>query len=277
MEDCLRTLSIKLTDNAKRWWGVGFVIASLPFLLSISVMFYESIVKISPYISIVFIITYVVVQHIAKHQLGKAQWICRKLDIRESFGAGIDSAELRNFLSSIPSKIASEYKKENGDIVYFASQESLGAKRSMENLEESSWFTNKQALWLAIILLIASLLILASAIGILIIGIHIFNQQQTTITLSKLVTAIMSLVFSIGVISLFYDYFSFANQSDNICKNALQAKRNDSLKEEQAFDLWSQYHIIRVSHPPLPSWFYRLVRKKLNGHWETYKSVESQT
>ncbi len=136
-----RTLCQAYFELAKRWIIAAILSKILIFLFGILTIFLPIIPGYAPFVITVFSIASDLFAWRSDMIKGTADTLLRKLDQWDSFGWAISRAEMSDLLMRSPTNL---YKLAPTEIVgeeYFASKEGIGAKRAMENIQESAWWS----------------------------------------------------------------------------------------------------------------------------------------
>jgi hypothetical protein len=176
---------------------------------------------------------------------------------------------------------------------YFASTEPPGARRAVENLRESAWWSMhlSETMWWIFITLIV--LVFVGCIFLLNLSVQDVSQAshhaittaqnqgpQPTATpaesvspavsasVVKVVTSAVLFIFSYGLFKFATGYFSFSAKSRQVADKAEVILNNGAIDEVQAIKLWQDYHLARDAAPMLPNWVWKIREKKLNKLWK---------
>jgi hypothetical protein len=190
------------------------------------------------------------------------------LEGRDLLGWAIHKAEIKDLLVGTPRNVLEHSKLGNkGEEEYFASSENPGAGKALNGTAESAWWA-KHLAWnmtiicggVTVLLLVLSLLLLV-AVGSMQGPIGIQDA-------SKLVTSTLTVVFSLGLVQLTYNYYIFSRACDQIERDALSQLEAGAPDKEKAIRLLHDYQVARATAPPIPSWIYRVRKDELNKKWK---------
>lgn len=196
-----------------------------------------------------------------------AETLLRKLDAQDSFGWAISNAEVSDVIVNCPPNIKKFQSKDE----YFASQQQSGARRAVENFQESAWWSKHLAQRMGnyyLIGTVASLLIL-----IIVIFVAITTTQNIS-ALSILANVLMSaflLIFSLGLLRLMNSYYKFSNTAEKVEKSAEQLLLIPNINESDALKMMFEYHLARANAPLLPTWLWKSMSNNLNQTWREYR------
>jgi hypothetical protein len=214
---------------------------------------------------------------------GAAQTLRRKLDLRDSLGWPISGADFSDFLIRCPRSVRSSTLNQKPNEPYFASQSHPGPKRALENVRESAWWSKYLALNMFQLCLTALIVTAIGSIVGLILSIETVytaatpTTATTTLTLppvGRLVTAILMLVVSLGVIRLALGYFNFYRKAHTVEETADRILHGTDCSTEDALKVIQEYHLARAAAPSLPNWLWKLRRDALNATWKRWRQNE---
>jgi len=266
----LRALETGLFDTAKRYWRNNLLckfIAGLYGIVSVLLDLSTGAVVIP-----VFLLTVVseVCSYFSDSTKGLAQRLHDKLDFRDSFGWKIENDEVRTFLARAPRSVRESAKKASPE-PWFESKEENNLRRALENLEESSWWTEELS-WKAFFYLMWISLIVVVLVVVYLVVVALYIPQKGQPIGAKIGIAVLSLLPLLGVIKLILGYYSLSQASSAIRKEAHKSlAENERVLETIVIKLWFEYQAKRSSAPMLPSWVYHWNRDLLNKLWKDYK------
>jgi hypothetical protein len=268
-----------LFKRCKKYWAAGLSVNVMVFCLGTFVIFGPDSARWVALVALAFKVIAEGLLWYSDHWKGLAQSLHRKLDLENAFGWAITKSELADFLARYTGKLDSLAGTRRG--TYFASTEEAGVNRAIQNVRESSWWSmhlSQSMGW------VFSLLIVCLFVGCTLLlnaSVHTLPQtavdpagegatEVVTSAVVKIVTSVMMLVFSLGLLRLACGYFGFSSKSKQIREKAEAMLDNGPVNEIQAIKLWQEYHLARAGAPILPDWIWRLREKKLNALWLSY-------
>lgn len=197
----------------------------------------------------------------------RAESLLRQIELEDGFGLQVDDKTLADSLSrAIPIAAKAAIRgQEQGN--FYASPETPGVRRALDNLCESAWWTQQLAFWMAWITGLSAAVVGFTALWSLLVAAAVISSA-TPLVVSNVVTAVVSLVFAGNLIRLPFDYASLsANARESDAKASEQIKVS-SVDERKAILLLGDYQLKRALGPLLPDWAWRLRRKHLNEIWQ---------
>ena len=204
----------------------------------------------------------------------------RKLDFENSLGWRIGNAELVDALARYSGSLEALLADPKGS--YFASTESPGPKRALENVRESSWWSMNLAEvmgWFFVVLIAAIivgcvLLLNASIESVLPAAVNPGATPKSVEVVSagvvKIVTSSLLFILSYGLLRFAVGYFWFSAKAESVKEKAESLLASGNGDEIQAIKLWQDYHLARAAAPLIPNWAWRLRERKLNALWRNY-------
>jgi hypothetical protein len=260
-------------ELSKKWFGATLLTKFLLFLLGIVAIFFA---KIAIYASILLFALQVLSELFSWRSdanKGIAESLLRKLDAWESFGWEISQAEISDLLARCPSSLDKLVFSQALEEEYFSSKEGIGAKRALENIMESAWWSKHLAESMRKYYLIATCALILFSISILIFSVQAIKDVDFINSLGKIVTASLMLVFSFGLLRSVLGYHNFSTKSAQIEKRIESLLASRLVVESEAIKIMNEYHIARNSAPLIPSWLWKWKRDELNKIWEGYRKI----
>jgi hypothetical protein len=118
---------------------------------------------------------------------------------------------------------------------------------------------------------IAFVLWLAIAMIILVVCIQTIRDFAVLTSISRVVTAALSAVFSVGIFRLAIGYGAFHDRGEDIDRKASLLLSETGLDSFQVAKLMGEYHVARSQSPHLPTWLWKLRRSDLDALWKKYQ------
>ncbi|MEY3867879.1 MAG: hypothetical protein RLZZ338_1770 [Cyanobacteriota bacterium] len=272
--DDLQPLSQAYFEKAKKWWWWSVICKLFAFIIG----FISTLIVIFPAWT-AFIIT--IIEMVSEILLWRsdaikdtAEELRRKLDTRDSFGWQISKAELSDLLIKTPDNLRKLAPQETQGEDYFASKTSLGAKKAVENIQESAWWSKHLSERMFNYCLVISLSILTIALGTLLFCIQAINSSNTLISIGRIVTSTLMLVFTLGLYRRVIGYYEFSHRASKI-EATIEALDKQNISESDAIKIMHEYQLARSSSPLIPSFIWRQMRRKLNLMWTKYRQQQT--
>ena len=197
----------------------------------------------------------------------------RKLDARDSFGWQISNAELSDLFIKARDDFRKLAPRETQGEDYFASKKSLGAKKAVENIQESAWWSKHLSERMFKYCLGISLVIFMIALGTLIFCIQAINSRNVLISVGRIVTSTLMLFFTLGLYRRVIGYYEFSHKASKI-EATIEALDKQTFSESDAIKIMHEYQLARSNSPLIPSFIWRQMRRKLNLMWTKYRQQQ---
>ena len=149
---------------------------------------------------------------------------------------------------------------------FFASSETSGARRALDNLRESAWWTQQLATLMVWITGVAAVVVGVIALWSLLVAATVISSA-TPLVVSNVVTAVIALVFAGNLVRLPFDFSSLSASACESDQKASELIRAGSVETSDALRLLGDYQLKRAVGPLLPDWAWRLRRKHFNEIW----------
>jgi hypothetical protein len=85
--------------------------------------------------------------------------------------------------------------------------------------------------------------------------------------ISRVVTSLITLVLSLGIVRLMLGYYAFSRKSGRVEDSADKLLNTENIDQIDAVKLMSEYHVARATAPVMPTWMWKLKRDELNKLW----------
>jgi hypothetical protein len=267
-EETARCLSRYYFDLTKRWWGYTWIAKIAVFVIGIPAMFLTENSVWFAVITGLFTFLGEAASICSSERKSIAEQLLRKLDFNESFGWPISRLEIADAVVSLSRKGQSKFDIDMNSSPYFASATNVGWRRSMENLQESAWWSKHLSRSMGSIML-------AFAIGLSVISVLLlifFSLMSpvagTLTTVNRIVISVLLLTVSLGLIPLARNYNSFAQRCGASEKAATEILKSDSDETVTAIKTWNEYHLARSTAPLIPSLLWSWKEQGLNKAWD---------
>jgi hypothetical protein len=198
----------------------------------------------------------------------RAESLLRLIELEDGFGWKVESKIIADSLAKAISVAAKAASREREQGAFYASSETTGARRALDNLRESAWWTQHLAGSMAWITGGASVIVGLMALWSLLVAATLI-RSATPLVVSNVVTAVISLVFAGNLIRLPFDYTSLSASASESDQKASALVRAASVDPTDALRLLGDYQLKRAVGPLIPDWAWRLRRNHLNEIWRS--------
>ena len=256
---------------AKRWARFSFICKLAGFLIGVLTVLLP---LVPAYVPVLVFMLAMIADWLAWRSdtnKGTAEALLRKLDGRDSFGWPISRAELSDLLMRSPSKVDKLVVAKALSEEYFASEEPPGTLRALENLQESAWWSKHLSERMRSYYLAGTCLLVGIAVLVLLISIQTIDDKQTLSSLGRIVTSVLTLVFSLNLFRSVLGYHNFSVKAGQIEKSTENLLASQGVQESEVIKLMSEYQLARASAPLLPTWLWNRMEDELNATWKQYR------
>jgi hypothetical protein len=200
-----------------------------------------------------------------------AEAVLRKLDFRDSFGWEITHEEMSDLVVDCPSRLRRRVPPPTDDN-YFASKQTVGVVKGLENLQESAWWTKHLVKRMGHLTLFLTIAVTLLSLLVLLVSIHALRgNEEALATVGRVVTSALMLILSLGLVRLTLAYYQFGKKADLIEREAGRLLKAGA-DELEAVKLWHDYQVSRATAPLIPSSLWRWMNKDLNEAWLAYRT-----
>jgi hypothetical protein len=256
---------------AKRWARFSFICKLAGFLVGVLTVLLP---LVPAYVPVLVFMLAMIADWLAWRSdtnKGTAEALLRKLDGRDSFGWTISRAELSDLLMRSPSKVDKLVVAKALSEEYFASEEPPGTLRALENLQESAWWSKHLSERMRSYYLAGTCLLVGIAVLVLLVSIQTIDDKQTLSSLGRIVTSVLTLVFSLNLFRSVLGYHNFSVKAGQIEKSTENLLASPGVQESEIIKLMSEYQLARASAPLLPTWLWNRMEDELNATWKQYR------
>jgi hypothetical protein len=258
-----------LSERAKRWWGVTALIKVCSVSLgTLSVLIFPSFKSSAVIVFLLYIASELATWRSDVFK-GSAQAVLRKLDFSDSFGWEISRAEMSDLIVDCPSRLRRKIPPETDDD-YFTSSEPVGTNRSLDNLQESSWWSKHLSRRMGHLTLGVSITLILTSLIVLLVSINSVQNFDALTSIGRVVTSGLMLIVSLGFLRLTLGYYQFAKKAEQSERDAIRLL-GYNFGELDAVKAWHEYQVSRAVAPLIPSRLWRHMNKDLNEAWKAYR------
>jgi len=154
---------------------------------------------------------------------------------------------------------------------YFASDTEVGSSKSLENLEESAWWSKHLSKITYNICLAIIFVVVIVSVAALYMALNYNVDHQYIPKVSKIITSSIMVLFSIGLFKTAIGYYKFHIRSEQIDTCLPDKIKSKTLSVQDCIKMWSEYHVARASAPLIPTIVWEKNKDRLNHLWEIHK------
>lgn len=255
---------------AKTWWGVSL---SAQVLASLCGALYVLTNRASA--EVAFIVGLISILGSAglwwsESLRQRAESLLRHFEFEDAFGWKVDPKILADNLSKAIPLAAKAAARASEQASFFASVRPTGPLRALDNLRESAWWTQQVAWFMAKFVAVGVILLVLITLWSLLVAASVIGSTDPLVV-SRIVTAVICVVFAGNLVRLPVDYFNFSAEASDYDLKGSELLRSGNVTERDALRLLSDYQLERATAPLLPDWAWRIRRAHLNEIWITYR------
>jgi hypothetical protein len=266
----LRALDRVFRETAESWWFLSLFFKLSIFIAGLFLIFLPAYSQIIPFV----VIALTLVAEFSSWQYHGARdaWetLHRKLDLAESLGWEISNAEISDLLTQSTKKQKEQALRLNLE-EYFASDKDIGAKRTLENVQESAWWAKHLARRAANIYIGVIILLLIGSFAVLIVSIETIRDFDVLTNMGRAATSAVMLIFSLDIARTANAYHKYSEKAASIESESLRLLKTPHIKPLDAIKIMQDYHLAHAEAPMNPQWLWKLMRDELNRTWQEYR------
>jgi hypothetical protein len=273
----LRALSNYYFEITKKWWALTWYFKLAVFIIGLVAVFFPNIsIWITIAVGLVSL-TSEGCNIYSNYNKGKAESLLRKLDLQDSFGWEIKSIDVADVVVSLPKKLQGKFSPSDERDDYFASNETAGHHRAVQNLQESAWWSKHLAKTMGNYCAVLTIVLIVISLFTLIISSMVISSGEVTnshaeymTSANRVVIALLLLIVSLGLIPLTMNYNTFSTKAGESERNATELVRRGDDDEVQAIKAFNEYHLARASAPLIPTRLWERKKDGLNKAWKDF-------
>jgi hypothetical protein len=265
------TLCERFYSQAKRWWGASLICKFIVILVGALAIYLSVFSTVVPFFVFTLTITSEWFVWRSDKDKGVAESLRRKLDFRDSFDWDISKADISDILARTSKSFRLSLPSEGQQGPYFASKDSHIPTRAIKNIQESAWWNKHLSERIGRYTFIVMLLTVISSIALLIASIGTVNNFDTLSSIGRVVTSVLMIVLSLGLIRLTFAYYEFQRKSQRMEERTIEYLKY-GCTDVEAIRLYNDFHLDRALAPLIPDWIYNRNKAHLNEVWKDYRT-----
>jgi ABC-type multidrug transport system fused ATPase/permease subunit len=147
-----------------------------------------------------------------------------------------------------------------------SSTQPMGDRRAMENLRESSFHSSDQSKFVAKVLFCGAGLLALLAVIVLVTYLPKASAGSGQLA-AESVSAFISLFVSSNLLTSAWQYWKMGASAAQATSGAIALLAQPGVNRDEASALWQEYQLARATSPPVPTFVWRLRRKKNNASY----------
>lgn len=256
-------------------WSIGVIgLQLLVFFAGVVSVFWSTFSLSYPWIALPLaaVAAYLATQT-AKHR-SLAESLKRQHELADGFGKAPSCAQLADTKHALGELLPDEVDAQLRPGITYSSGAENGVHRLLENLIESAWFSKHLARWCAQWLCAVFVVSSVLSVSILLWCASHLNSPAVTLeaAASKLVSATLLFMLSVGLIRTWLSFSRFADKSQVSEQQASSHLQHSKTDDFEALRLLTEYQLARASAPMIPTWVWKHRKAKLNHDWEIRKA-----
>lgn len=257
--------------RAKKYWAGVNVCRLLVLLLSIVVIFVQTLVGFVAIVAAATSILSVYFQWRSDQLKGIAEKLLRLQELNDGLGWPVLKRDVADLILDLPTERRAQFKGVQAPSPYFASRTVQSPKRVLENVEESAWWstclTRRMSQYTTVVVLIMG----ALALGAMYTALSAAPTQPLASNIARAFVAVVAFLFTGGLIRLAVDYQRMSQSAGRVQEQASAILAEEAqVTEIASLKLLHEYHLIRATAPLIPEWIFRRLQPELDEHWRQY-------
>jgi hypothetical protein len=262
--------------SAKRSQTLAIAIQIFILAAGIIAVFVPELSPSYPPVAVVSAMFLAAVKFHADNAKSKAESLKRVYEFADSFGEGVAKSVLADLDVTSPRRLSQAYLTELGKGLAFSSSSTGGARRALENLQESAWWSKCNARVMVNVLGTIVAVVVVTAVIILIdVVVQPALHDGSSQAVGRIVASTLLCIFSLNMIPAVVKFHRFASKAAEVDAECDRRLAGETIDPVSTMRLLTEYQISRASAPMIPTFIWKLRRDKLDAAWSTYKARSS--
>lgn len=265
------TLCERFYSQAKWWWGTSLICKFIVIAAGTLAIYLSLFSKVVPFFVFALTVTSEWFAWRSDKDKGVAESLRRKLDFRDSFEWEVSKADISDILARTSKSFRHSLPQEGLREPWFANSDEHIPTRAIKNIQESAWWNKHLSEKIGRYTFIVTLLTVLGSIILLIASISTVNNFDTLSSIGRVVTSVLMIVLSLGLIRLTVAYHDYQRKSQRMEERTIEYLQY-GCTDLEAIRLYNEFHLDRASAPLIPDWVYERNRDHLNEVWKDYRT-----
>ncbi len=264
--------------GAKTYQNYGIAAQILLFGLGVLAIFWPDFSPSYPPLAIVAAAILAFLRMRTNFLKGVAESLKRAHEFLDGFGIRPSATLLADLTATRKDHLPAAAMSELNKGLQFASGSPVGAKRALENIQESAWWSKSGAARARNLLLIVfAVVLVASIVTLNALNLHIDKQMlqpsgDFKAAAARVVSSTLLCIFSLGLLPGIWGFHRFSIKAAEVDSECDRRLSNSQLTEVEALRIVSEYQIARASAPMIPTCVWAWKRDKMNAAFDRYKA-----
>lgn len=265
--EALKTLQTTIYDKAKALACAVICLQLFLFVAGIVAIFVPCLTLSYPPVAlpIALLIAFIAIR--ATKYKGIAETLKREHEYLEGFGKLPSGPRMASLRVDFPKYLRPDLDALLREGITYASDKPHGTVRALENLSESSWYSQHLAGFCATMLCSLFFGALGLAVWLLFVCATTLAGASSGAAGAKCVAATFLFLISVGLVRHWFGYRSFSQRAEKTDAEARRMLAGGEPDLCEAHRLLAEYQVARASAPLVPTWVWRIRRKNLNENW----------
>jgi hypothetical protein len=198
---------------------------------------------------------------------GRAEWLKRQHEFLNGLGVTPSARTLTNLQAELPSDLKPGVDRLLTEGVTYASEQSIGLPRLLENVCESAFFSHHLASRCARYLLILLVFTGTIASSLLLFCLSTLQDATTGVIAARAIAATLVFLISVGTIKSWRGYVNFSSKADLAYSEATRLLKDTTPDSCEAHRVVAEYQLARANAPMIPTKVWLIHRDHLNKIW----------
>jgi hypothetical protein len=273
----LKSITVKALGRAKEWYR-AYLIAQVAVLgFAILSIFAELNPNLSALIAFTCVLLTEMLRWRSDYWKTEGESAKRRWELASGFGVPVDNQYIADWLAARPRGFIDRVMAPQIEGLNFESTHPPGCVRTIENTQESAWWSKHESRRLTAYLSCLLLAVLVSAFTALTISIarlqaqHVAQSGASLQNVGGVICAVLMFVISVNLLRLIVEFSTFSASAERILQRCHDLLHEPAPTEREVLSLLHDYQTARHSAPLLPTLIWKLHRKHLSEQWSIFR------
>jgi hypothetical protein len=262
---------------AKRWYLAYVLCQILVLMLAIGALVAGFDARLGAVLGLVAAIATELLRWRSDFWKSQGELAKRRWEVANGLDNLFDEREVADWLAAKRHDFLDDVTETERMGTQFASALPPGARRLVENTEESAWWSKHESRLIALYLGIGLSALLFVVLITLSVGIGALNasanknQVAVTQNVGAIVCSVLAFVFSINAVRLFVSFIQFFFINRDVLTRCRQLLNEPHIPEASAISLLFDYQTARYAAPLLPTFIWKFHGRHLRSEWRHFR------
>lgn len=273
----LQKMVAKTFRRAKQWYLSYVLWQVIVLVFAVGSIFVEINPNVSAVIALIVILAAETFRWRSDNWKSQGELAKRKLETADGLGIPVEGPYIADWLAAKPSGFLQDVNAREIQGSEFDSVQLPGARRLVENTQESAWWSKhlsgRMVFYLGFILLFTTACaFIALTLSIAKLKTPMDPHSASVVqNVGGIVCSMLVFVLSINVIRLLIEFWAFAAEAKEVLHQSAELLKQTDIKERDALWLLHDYQTSRSLAPLVPTFIWKIHGAHLREQWVNFR------